>query len=132
MATAGLGAISHLCGLLFMTALDTTLNTIPYKGTGPAMNDLLGGQVDLLRDQTSQTVPLNKENRVKVWHGMCAPKGTPAPVIDKVNTALRVALQDPIIKHRFKELSLEVPPLDKVTPAGLRPTSRLKFSNGAQ
>jgi tripartite-type tricarboxylate transporter receptor subunit TctC len=150
MANAGLGAVSHLCGLLFMTALDTTLNTIPYKGTGPAMNDLLGGQVDLLCDQTSQTVPLIKENRVKVygvttlkrlevlpnvptldeqglkgfevkvWHGMYAPKGTPAPVIDKVNEALRVALQDPMIKQRFKELSLEVPPLDKVTPAGLK------------
>ena len=150
MANAGLGAVSHLCGLLFMTALDTTLNTIPYKGTGPAMNDLLGGQVDLLCDQTSQTVPLIKENRVKVygvttlkrlevlpnvptldeqglkgfevkvWHGMYAPKGTPAPVIDKVNAALRVALQDPMIKQRFKELSLEVPTMDKVTPAGLK------------
>ena len=149
MANAGLGAVSHLCGLLFMTALDTTLNTIPYKGTGPAMNDLLGGQVDLLCDQTSQTVPLIKENRVKVygvttlkrlevlpnvptldeqglkgfevkvWHGMYAPKGTPAPVIDKVN-ALRVALQDPMIKQRFKDLSLEAPSMDKVTPAGLK------------
>ena len=150
MANAGLGAVSHLCGLLFMTALDTTLNTIPYKGTGPAMNDLLGGQVDLLCDQTSQTVPLIKEKRVKVygvttlkrlevlpnvptldeqglkgfevkvWHGMYAPKGTPAPVIDKVNAALRVALQDPMIKKRFKDLSLEAPSMDKVTPAGLK------------
>ncbi len=150
MANAGLGAVSHLCGLLFMTALDTTLNTIPYKGTGPAMNDLLGGQVDLLCDQTSQTVPLIKENRVKVygvttlkrldvlpnvptldeqglkgfevkvWHGMYAPKGTPAPVIDKVNLALRAALQDPMVKQRFKDLSLEIPSMDKVTPAGLK------------
>jgi tripartite-type tricarboxylate transporter receptor subunit TctC len=150
MANAGLGAVSHLCGLLFMTAMDTTLNTIPYKGTGPAMNDLLGGQVDLLCDQTSQTVPLIKENRVhvygvttlkrlevlpevptlneqglkgfevKVWHGMYAPKGTPAGVIDKVNVALRAALQDPMVKQRFKDLSLEVPSVDKVTPAGLK------------
>ena len=150
MANAGLGAVSHLCGLLFMTAMDTTLNTIPYKGTGPAMNDLLGGQVDLLCDQTSQTVPLIKENRVKVygvttltrlevlpnvptldeqglkgfevkvWHGMYAPKGTPAPVIDKVNLALRAALQDPMVKQRFKDLSLEIPSMDKVTPAGLK------------
>lgn len=150
MANAGLGAVSHLCGLLFMTAMDTTLNTIPYKGTGPAMNDLLGGQVDLLCDQTSQTVPLIKENRVKVygvttlkrlevlpnvptldeqglkgfevkvWHGMYAPKGTPAPALDKINAALRVALQDPMVKQRFKDLSLEVPSMDKVTPAGLK------------
>jgi tripartite-type tricarboxylate transporter receptor subunit TctC len=150
MANAGLGAVSHLCGLLFMTALDTTLNPIPYKGTGPAMHDLLGGQVDLLCDQTSQTVPLIKENRVKVygvttlkrldvlpnvptldeqglkgfevkvWHGMYAPKGTPAPALDKINAALRVALQDPMVKQRFKDLSLEVPSMDKVTPAGLK------------
>jgi tripartite-type tricarboxylate transporter receptor subunit TctC len=114
------------------------------------MNDLLGGQVDLLCDQTSQTVPLIKENRVKVygvttlkrlealpnvptldeqglkgfevkvWHGMYAPKGTPAPVIDKVNVALRAALQDPMIKQRFKDLSLEAPSMEKVTPAGLK------------
>ncbi|MEY3872346.1 MAG: hypothetical protein RLZZ296_1341 [Pseudomonadota bacterium] len=150
MANAGLGAVSHLCGLLFMTAMDTTLNTIPYKGTGPAMNDLLGGQVDLLCDQTSQTVPLIKESRVKVygvttlkrlevlpnvptldeqglkgfevkvWHGMYAPKGTPAAALEKINAALRLALQDPMVKQRFKDLSLEVPSLDKVTPAGLK------------
>ena len=150
MANAGLGAVSHLCGLLFMTAMDTTLNTIPYKGTGPAMNDLLGGQVDLLCDQTSQTVPLIKESRVKVygvttlkrlevlpnvptldeqglkgfevkvWHGMYAPKGTPAAALEKINAALRLALQDPMVKQRFNDLSLEVPSLDKVTPAGLK------------
>ena len=150
MANAGLGAVSHLCGLLFMTAMDTTLNTIPYKGTGPAMNDLLGGQVDLLCDQTSQTVPLIKESRVKVygvttlkrlevlpnvptldeqglkgfevkvWHGMYAPKGTPAAALEKINAALRLALQDPMVKQRFKDLSLEVPSMDKVTPAGLK------------
>lgn len=112
LANAGLGAVSHLCGLLFMSQMGVELNTIPYKGTGPAMNDLLGGQVDLLCDQTTQTVPLIKDGRVKVygvtslnrlsalpnvptlneqglkgfevkvWHGMYAPKGTPAPVLE--------------------------------------------------
>jgi tripartite-type tricarboxylate transporter receptor subunit TctC len=150
MANAGLGAVSHLCGLLFMTAMDTTLNTIPYKGTGPAMNDLLGGQVDLLCDQTTQTVPLIKDNRVKVfgvtslkrldalpnvptldeqglkgfevkvWHGMYAPKGTPAAAIEKINAALRVALVDPMVTQRLKDLSSDVAPMDKVTPAGLK------------
>jgi tripartite-type tricarboxylate transporter receptor subunit TctC len=150
LANAGLGAVSHLCGLLFMTAMETDLNTIPYKGTGPAMNDLLGGQVDLLCDQTTQTVPLIKEARVKVygvttlkrlsalpnvptldeqglkgfevkvWHGMYAPKDTPAAVIDKINVALRAALQDPMVKQRLADLSSDVPPMDKVTPAGLR------------
>lgn len=150
LANAGLGAVSHLCGLLFMTALETDLTTVPYKGTGPAMNDLLGGQVDLLCDQTTQTVPLIKEARVKVygvttlkrlsalpnvptldeqglkgfevkvWHGMYAAKDTPAAVIDKINAALRVALQDPMVKQRLADLSSDVPPMDKVTPAGLK------------
>jgi len=150
LANAGLGAVSHLCGLLFMSALETDLTTVPYKGTGPAMNDLLGGQVDLLCDQTTQTVPLIKEARVKVygvttlkrlsalpnvptldeqglkgfevkvWHGMYAAKDTPAAIIDKINAALRVALQDPMVKQRLADLSSDVPPMDKVTPAGLR------------
>ena len=150
IANAGLGAVSHLCGLLFMTAMDTTLNTIPYKGTGPAMNDLLGGQVDLLCDQTTQTVPLIKDARVKVfgvttlkrldalpnvptlneqglkgfevkvWHGMYAPKGTPAAATEKINAALRVALVDPMVKQRLSDLSSDVPPMDKITPAGLK------------
>jgi tripartite-type tricarboxylate transporter receptor subunit TctC len=150
LANAGLGAVSHLCGLLFMSQIGVELNTIPYKGTGPAMNDLLGGQVDLLCDQTTQTVPLIKDGRVKVygvtslnrlsalpnvptlneqglkgfevkvWHGMYAPKGTPAPVIDKLNAALRAAMQDPMVKQRLAELSSDIPSSDKMTPAGLK------------
>ena len=150
LANAGLGAVSHLCGLLFMSQLGVELNTIPYKGTGPAMNDLLGGQVDLLCDQTTQTVPLIKDGRVKVygvtslnrlsalpnvptlneqglkgfevkvWHGMYAPKGTPAPVLDKLNAALRTAMQDPMVKQRLAELSSDVPPMDKISAAGLK------------
>jgi tripartite-type tricarboxylate transporter receptor subunit TctC len=150
MANAGLGAVSHLCGLLFQSQIGIELNTIPYKGTGPAMNDLLGGQVDLLCDQTTQTVPLIKENRVKVygttsltrlaalpnvptlneqglkgfevkvWHGMYAPKGTPAPVLDKINAALRTAMQDPTVVQRLADLSSDIPAADKMTAAGLK------------
>jgi tripartite-type tricarboxylate transporter receptor subunit TctC len=150
LANAGLGAVSHLCGLLFMSQIGVELNTIPYKGTGPAMNDLLGGQVDLLCDQTTQTVPLIKENRVKVfgvtslkrlgslpnvptldeqglkgfevkvWHGLYAPKGTPVPVLEKINVALRAALADPVVKQRLAELSSDIPPADKITSAGLK------------
>lgn len=150
LANAGLGAVSHLCGLLFMSQMGVELNTIPYKGTGPAMNDLLGGQVDLLCDQTTQTVPLIKDGRVKVygvtslnrlsalpnvptlneqglkgfevkvWHGMYAPKGTPAPVLEKINAALRVAMQDPMVKQRLADLSSDIPASDKMTPAGLK------------
>ena len=150
LANAGLGAVSHLCGLLFMSQMGVELNTIPYSGTGPAMNALLGGQVDLLCDQTTQTVPLIKDGRVKiygvttlnrlaalpnvptlneqglkgfevkVWHGMYAPKGTPAPVLEKLNAALRAAMQDPSVKQRLADLSSDIPPLDKITPAGLK------------
>ncbi len=150
LANAGLGAVSHLCGLLFMSSIGVDLTTVPYKGTGPAMNDLLGGQVDLLCDQTTQTVPMIKEGRikvygvttlnrlsalpnvptldeqglkgfeVKVWHGMYAPKGTPADVINKINTALRDALKDPMVKQRLADLSSDVPAPDKVTPQGLK------------
>ena len=150
LANAGLGAVSHLCGLLFQSQIGAELNTIPYKGTGPAMNDLLGGQVDLLCDQTTQTVPLIKDGRVKVfgvtstkrlaalpnvptldeqgmkgfevkvWHGMYAPKGTPAPVLEKLNVALRAAMQDPAVIQRLTDLSSDIAPLDKMTPAGLK------------
>ena len=125
LANAGLGAVSHLCGMLFQQAMGVDLTTVPFSGTAPAMNALLGGQVDLLCDQTTQTVPLIKDGRVKVygvttltrlsalpnvptldeqglkgfkvkvWHGMYAPKGTPAPVLKKLNDALKAAVKDP-------------------------------------
>lgn len=150
MANAGLGAVSHLCGLLFQSQIGVELNTIPYKGTGPAMNDLLGGQVDLMCDQTTQTVPMIKDGRVKVygvtsltrlaalpnvptldeqglkgfevkvWHGIYAPKGTPGPVIDKVVAALREAMQDPMVKQRLADLSSDIVPQSKMNPAALK------------
>jgi tripartite-type tricarboxylate transporter receptor subunit TctC len=133
-----------------MSQVGVELTTVPFSGTGPAMNALLGGQVDLLCDQTTQTVPLIKDGRlkvfgvttpkrldalpnvptldeqglkgfdVKVWHGLYAPKGTPQPVIDKLNAALRFAMQDPDVKRRLSELSSDIAPMDKITPAGLR------------
>ncbi len=150
LANAGLGAVSHLCGLLFMTQVGVELTTVPFSGTGPAMNALLGGQVDLLCDQTTQTVPLIKDGRVKVfgvttlnrlsalpnvptldeqglkgfevkvWHGMYAPKGTPGPALEKIGAALRVAMQDPMVKQRLGDLSSDIVPADKMTPAGLK------------
>ncbi|MEI7445408.1 MAG: tripartite tricarboxylate transporter substrate binding protein BugD [Burkholderiales bacterium] len=150
LANAGLGAVSHLCGLLFQSAVGIDMTTVPYKGTGPAMTDLLGGQVDLLCDQTTQTVPLIKDGRVKVfgvtvpkrlaalpnvptldeqglrgfevkvWHGLYAPKGTPQPVLDRLNAALRAAMDDATVKQRMVELSADIVPPEKMTPAGLR------------
>ncbi len=140
-ANAGLGAASHLCGMLFMTAIETDVTTVPYKGTAPAMNDLLGGQVDFMCDQTTNTTSQIKGEKIKVygvttkkrvpslpnvptmdeaglkgfevsvWHGLYAPKGTPKPVIDKLTKALQEAIKDATVKQRFADLGAE--PVDR-------------------
>lgn len=150
LAHAGLGAVSHLCGMLFRQAVGVDLTTVPYQGTGPAMNALLGGQVDLLCDQTTQTTQhikagsvnlygVTTSSRLKtlpdaptlaeqgltgfqvvVWHGIYAPKGTPKEAIDKFGAALRKALHDPAVAPRLAELGAVVVPDDKLTPAGLQ------------
>ena len=144
---AGIGAASHLCGMLFMSAIETQFITVSYKGTGPAMNDLLGGVFDFMCDQTTNTtgqiqgatvkayavtsktrVPSLKELptlqeaglknfEVSVWHGLYAPKGTPKPIVDSISAALRVALKDPVVVKRFAELGTEPEPADRATPA---------------
>ncbi len=149
-ANAGLGAASHLCGMLFMSAIETDLTTIAYKGTAPAMNDLLGGQVDFMCDQTTNTTGQIKGGKIKVyavttkkrvpslpevptmdeaglkgfevsvWHAMYAPKGTPKPVVDKLVASLQAALKDPVVKTRFNDLGTDPIALDKATPAALR------------
>ncbi len=150
LAHAGLGAVSQLCGMLFQQAMGVELTTIPYQGTAPALNALLGGQVDILCDQTTQTLqhikagtvklygvttrerikslpdaPTLEESglkgfEVKVWHGIYAPKGTPAAIVDRFAVALRVALKDPTIVARMTELGAEIVPEAKQTPEGLR------------
>ncbi|GAA0427138.1 tripartite tricarboxylate transporter substrate-binding protein [Massilia aurea] len=150
MGHAGLGAVSHQCGMLFLSAIGVPLTTVPYKGTAPALSDMLGGQIDLLCDQTTQTTSYIRTNRVKVygattktripslpalptlaeqgmagfemyvWHGMYAPKGTPPAVVARIGTALREALNDPNVKARFAELGAEPVSDAKATPEGLR------------
>ena len=147
---AGIGAASHLCGMLFMSAIDTQFTTVSYKGTGPAMNDLLGGVFDFMCDQTTNTtgqiqggkvkayavtsktrVPSLKELptlhesglknfEVSVWHGLYAPKGTPKPIVEKISAALRGALKDESVKQRFAELCTEPEPANRATPAAHR------------
>src|SRR5258706_1787193 len=149
-ANAGIGAASHLCGMLFMSAIQTDLLTVPYKGTAPAMNDLLGGQVDFMCDQTTNTTNQIKSGKVKVygvtskkrvpslpdvptldeqglkgfevgiWHGLYAPKGTPKPAIDKLVAALQEALKDDTVKKRFNDLGAEAYPVAQATPAALQ------------
>jgi tripartite-type tricarboxylate transporter receptor subunit TctC len=150
MANAGPGAVSQLCGLLFQSRLGVKLTNIPYKGTGPALTDLLGGQVDLLCDQTTQTIPYIKDGRVKaygtttlkrlpaipnvptlneeglkgfevkVWHGVYAPKGTPQPVLNKINAALKMALNSPDVKKRLEDANIDIVPAEKISAKGLK------------
>ena len=150
LANAGLGAASHLCGLLFQSTVEVDMQTIPYKGTGPAMTDLQGGQVDLLCDQTTQTTQLIQTGRIKaygatsktrvsslpnlptmaeqgmpafevtIWHGVYAPKGTPKPVVDKLVKALQEALKDPGFKGAMDKLGSMVVSDAQATPEGLR------------
>ena len=150
LAHAGLGAVSQLCSMVFRQAIGVDFQTVPYQGTAPAMNALLAGQVDLLCDQTTQTLQhikagsvqfygVTTRERIKalpdaptldeqglkgfqvvVWHGIYAPKGTPAAVIDKVNAAVRGALKDPVVQQRMAELGAEIVPEAKQTPEGLR------------
>ena len=147
---AGLGAASHLCGLLLLSAMQTEIQTIPFNGTGPAMGALLGGQIDFMCDQTTNTtgqilsggvkvygvttakriaslpqVPTLAEQGLKgfevvVWHGIYAPKGTPKPVLDKLNAALKAALQDASFKEGLAKLGATPVSLDKATPDSLQ------------
>ncbi|MBP7660735.1 MAG: tripartite tricarboxylate transporter substrate binding protein BugD [Burkholderiaceae bacterium] len=150
MANAGLGAVSHLCGMLFQKAIGLDLVTVPYKGTAPAMTDLLGGQVDVLCDQTTQTLqhiaagnvklygvtaskriaalpnaPTLAESGLKdfqvvVWHGMYLPKATPKPVADRLTAALQASLKEPDVRKKLADLGAEIVPAEKQTPEGLR------------
>ena len=150
VANAGIGAASHLCGMMFMSAIQTPLVTVPYKGTGPAMTDLLGGQVDIMCDQTTNTtkqilggtikayavtsakrldvlpdVPTAEEAglpgfQVGIWHGLYAPKGTPAEVTDRLSKSLQVALKDPNVVARFAELGTAPSSDADATPAALK------------
>jgi tripartite-type tricarboxylate transporter receptor subunit TctC len=149
-AHAGIGAASHLCGMLFQSAIQTDFLTVPYKGTAPAMNDLLGGQVDFMCDQTTNTTSQIKGGKVKpygvtslkrvpslqdiptldeqglkgfevgIWHGLYGPKGLPKPVSDKLVSALQDTLKDGTVQKRFSELGATTYPADKATPQALQ------------
>ncbi|WP_346360100.1 tripartite tricarboxylate transporter substrate-binding protein [Bosea sp. (in: a-proteobacteria)] len=131
VAHAGVGSNAHLCAVLISQALGVKLAQVAYRGTGPAMNDLVGGQVDVLCDQSTTAVPQIQSDKIRayavtsperlgvlpnvptsreagteidmtIWHGLYAPKGTPAAALDKLNGALQAALKDPAVLERFK------------------------------
>ncbi len=149
-ANAGIGSASHLCGMLFMSAIETDLLTVPYKGTSPAMTDLLGGQVNFMCDQTTNTTSQIKGGKVKaygvtsmsrvaalpdlptlneaglkgfsvgVWHGVWAPKGTAKPIMDKLVSSLQAALKDEGVKAKLADLGTAPEPANRQTPEALR------------
>lgn len=150
IANAGPGSASHLCGMLFQSTLKVDMISVPYKGTAPAMTDLIGGQIDLMCDQTTTTIPQVEGKKVKsyavttparlsspalkdmptmqeagykdftvtIWQGLYAPRGTPAPVLRKINDALRVAVKDPEFIRKQEAGGASVITDIRVDPAG--------------
>ncbi|PZQ19338.1 MAG: hypothetical protein DI565_00790 [Ancylobacter novellus] len=146
VAHAGVGSNAYLCAVLLQRALDVKFNLISYRGTGPAMNDLMGGQVDVLCDQSTTAVPPALAGKIKpyavsskerlaavkdlptldeaglkgfeftIWHGLYAPKGVPDEAAAKINAALKIALKDPKIVARFAEVGTTVFPDAEQTP----------------
>lgn len=152
LANAGPGSAAHLCGMMFQSKVGVDMTSVPYKGTGPAMTDLLGGQVDLMCDQTTTTLPQLDAKKVKsfavttperltapalkdtptmqeaglkdftvtIWQGLYAPKGTPAPVLKKLNEALKTAIKNPDFIKRQEQGGATVITDARIEPAGHR------------
>jgi tripartite-type tricarboxylate transporter receptor subunit TctC len=147
--TAGAGSASHVGGLYFEKFTDTHLTFVPYRGTGPAMLDLMAGQINLMLDQSSNSLPQVREGKIRafavtaskrlasapdiptvdeaglpgfyisVWHGLWVPHGTPKDVIEKLTAAAQEALADPTVQKRLAELGQEIPPREQQTPEAL-------------
>jgi tripartite-type tricarboxylate transporter receptor subunit TctC len=149
-AHAGIGSASHLCAMMLMSATETKMTAVSYRGTGPAMNDLIGKQFDMMCDQTTTTTAQIKAGTIKgyavttpqrlkvlpelptlnevglkgfevaAWHAMWAPKGLPADVSAKLNGALQTALKDQKVIDRLAALGIEPVSADKATPEALK------------
>jgi len=147
--TAGAGSGSHVAGVYLGNVIGVKLSFVPYRGTGPALNDLIAGQIDIIVDQTSNSInqiragnirayAVTDDKRVStandiptvdeaglpgfhmtLWSGLWVPKGTPKAIIAKLSAATMEALADPAVRKRFEELGLEVPPRDQQTPQAL-------------
>nr|WP_246881220.1 tripartite tricarboxylate transporter substrate-binding protein [Acidovorax sp. JG5] len=154
LGNAGVGSASHLCGLMFQNAMQVDMTSVSYKGAAPAITDLMGGQIDLLCDQTTNTTQQIEAKKVKayavtttkrlttpalkdlptlaesglknfevsIWHGLYAPKGTPAAIVTKINDALKVALKDPEFIKKQEALGAVV-----VTDKRIEPAEHKKF-----
>jgi tripartite-type tricarboxylate transporter receptor subunit TctC len=149
VGTAGAGSGSHIAGLYFESVAGIKLQYVPYRGTGPAMNDLVAGQIDLIVDQTANSInqvragtirayavtddkrvaaapdiPTTDEAGLPGFHmtlrsGLWVPKGTPKEIVDKLNAAAIEALGDPQVRKQLENLGLQMPPSDQLTPEAL-------------
>lgn len=147
LATAGLGSAANLCGLLVQQAAGARATVVVFRGTAPAIAELMAGRIDLLCDQATNTVPYIRDNRVQAWgvsspqrlpglpevpttaeagfggiamstwHGLYAPAGTPEPVQEKISAALRAALQEERLRQRYADLLTDVPAQERQTIA---------------
>jgi tripartite-type tricarboxylate transporter receptor subunit TctC len=153
----GLGSASHLCGLMFMSAIETKLTAVYYKGGGPALNDVIAGHIDVYCDPATGPTPyiqagtipgyaITGKKRVPTlpnlptsaeagvpafdvttWYGMYAPRDTPKPVVDALVDALQKALKDPALINRFAELSMTPVEEEQATPAALERQLKLEI-----
>jgi tripartite-type tricarboxylate transporter receptor subunit TctC len=147
--TAGVGSASHIGGIYFQSATGTKFQYIPYRGTGPAMQDLLAGRIDLMFDQASNSLPQVRAGKIKayavtaktrlsaapeiptvdkaglpglyvsVWFGIWAPKSTPHDIVAKINAAMVSSLADPTVRQRLGDLGQEITPREQQSPEAL-------------
>jgi tripartite-type tricarboxylate transporter receptor subunit TctC len=150
VGTAGPGSATHVSGIYFQKLTDTHLTFVPYRGTGPALQDLVAGQIDMIVDQATNSLPQVRTGAIKayavtassrlasapdiptvdeaglpgfyvsIWYGLWAPKGTPEAVIEKLSVAAMDAMADPAVRQRYGELGMEIPPHEQQTPQALR------------
>jgi tripartite-type tricarboxylate transporter receptor subunit TctC len=147
IANGGIGSFSHLCGMLFMAAIKTQMQVVPYKSAAPAMNDVLGGRIDVMCDQASTAAAQIRGGSIKgfavttksrlpglpelptaieaglpsldvsFWFGLGAPKGTPKPVLDRLSAALKTAMADPAVLKRFNDFGMQLAEKDLLEAA---------------
>jgi tripartite-type tricarboxylate transporter receptor subunit TctC len=147
--TAGAGSATHVAGVYFQNVTGARFQFVPYRGTGPALQDLVAGQIDFIVDQASNSLQHVRDGKIRayavtasarlpsapdiptvaeaglpsldisVWYGLWAPKGTPKEIIAKLNAAAVQALSEPTVRQRFAELGLDMPPRDRLTPEAL-------------
>jgi tripartite-type tricarboxylate transporter receptor subunit TctC len=147
--TGGVAATSHIAGIFFQQVSGTRFALVPYRGAGPAMQDLIAGQIDMMIDPASNTLPHARAGRIKAlavttrerlkaapeiptadeaglpgfsfenWHGFFAPKGAPAAVVARLNAAVVETLADPAVRARLVDLGQEIVPREQQTPEAL-------------